>query len=76
MKISFEEFVAKIHAKNYMGTDDDMPNHFDDWISDRDSDAWIRMGQEYGDYCKNYLQDKGKENCLDYNCPHNHPHQK
>lgn len=27
------ELLQDIHAKNYMGTDDDMPESFDNWVS-------------------------------------------
>jgi len=26
--------LQDIHAKNYMGTDDDMPDEFDNWLAD------------------------------------------
>ena len=29
-----EEKLQKAHSKNYMGTDDDMPEAFDSWLVD------------------------------------------
>lgn len=37
----FEEFLKEIHAKNYMGTDDDMPDSFESFITDLDSEELI-----------------------------------
>jgi hypothetical protein len=31
-----EDRLQEIHAENYMGTDDDMPDEFDNWICDLD----------------------------------------
>ena len=37
----FEEFLKEIHAKNYMGTDDDMPDSFDTFITNLDNEELI-----------------------------------
>ncbi len=29
-----EDELQELHAKTYMGTDDDMPDHFDNWLSE------------------------------------------
>ena len=31
---TFEEFLQREHAKDYHGTDDDMPDSFEYWITD------------------------------------------
>ena len=33
----FEDFLKDKHAENYMGTDDDMPDSFDNWLGEQDS---------------------------------------
>lgn len=45
----FEEYLKDIHAKNYMGTDDDMSNNFDTWISRLTNEELI----EYGNHALN-----------------------
>jgi len=37
----FEDFLKEIHAKNYMGTDDDMPDSFESFITDLDNEELI-----------------------------------
>ena len=37
----FEDFLKEQHAKNYIGTDDDMPDAFDDWLTELDVDTLI-----------------------------------
>ena len=29
----FEDYLAEVHGKDYMGFDDDMPDDFNDWVS-------------------------------------------
>jgi len=43
----FEDYLKDVHAKNYTGTDDNMPDAFDNWLSNLD-------GQEYIDYADEY----------------------
>lgn len=45
----FEEFLIDVHAKQYIGLDDDMPDDFDRWLQDLSVDEWL----EYGDKFKN-----------------------
>lgn len=33
---SFEDFLKEKHAEDYHGTDDNMPDAFDDWCGDLD----------------------------------------
>ena len=49
MKIeSFEDFLKDIHAGQYVGTDDDMPEDFDNWLSMLDADEFMSYGEMYG----------------------------
>ena len=43
----FEEYLKEIHAKNYMGTDDDMPDSFDDWLGNLDGEEYIEHGNAF-----------------------------
>lgn len=33
-KKDFEDYLKEIHAEDYHGTDDDMPDAFDSWLGD------------------------------------------
>ena len=43
----FEDFVMDIHAKDYIGCDDDMPDDFSEWLEDRSIDDWIEYGDKF-----------------------------
>lgn len=45
---TFEDYLKEIHAKEYMGTDDDMPDAFDDWLGDLSVDDMLEYGTFYG----------------------------
>jgi hypothetical protein len=45
---TFEEYLQDIHAENYMGTGDDMPDKFDSWISEMDVNEVIELAEKYG----------------------------
>ncbi len=42
----FEEYLKEIHAKNYMGTDDDMPDEFDNWLGSLDGEDYMRYADD------------------------------
>ena len=44
---SFEDYLQDIHAKQYIGIDDDMPDDFNDWLCDLDIEGWINYGEIY-----------------------------
>lgn len=46
MKQSFEDYLKEIHAGTYNGTDDDMPDAFDNW--EPDVDEVIAYAQDWG----------------------------
>lgn len=37
------DILRDVHAKNYNGTDDDMPDAFENWLSDLSDDQIINM---------------------------------
>lgn len=50
-KYSFSQFLAEVHARDYHGTDDDMPDAFDTWLSNLDIDTIIALADEFGQRC-------------------------
>lgn len=49
---NFEDFLKEKHAEDYHGTDDDMPDAFDDWTTTLDADEFIEYANEYGELIK------------------------
>jgi hypothetical protein len=46
---TFEEYLGNIHAEKFPTIlDDDMPDHFDDWLSRLDVSELMVYGQRYG----------------------------
>lgn len=46
---TFEEFLQEKHGNGYMGTDDNMPDAFENWESNLDIQEVEAYAQEYGD---------------------------
>lgn len=55
--MGFENYLKDVHAKEYMGTDDDMPDAFDNWLGDLQADDFIGYADEYA---QAILKDKVK----------------
>ena len=47
MKNDFENFLMEKHAEQYVGTDDMMPDDFNDWVTDLDVEDLIKFGNEF-----------------------------
>ncbi len=47
-KLTFEDFLMEQHGKDYVGTDDMMPDAYNDWIVNLSFDEWITLGDLYG----------------------------
>lgn len=45
---TFEQYLAEVFAKDYMGSDDDMTDKFDDWVCQLDNQEIIDLANEYG----------------------------
>jgi len=52
-KPTFEDFLQDKHSDQYIGLDDDMPDDFNDWITDLEIDEWLELGDEYALLYKN-----------------------
>ena len=58
MKDNFETYLQDQHANEHPDIlDDNMPDAFDDWVSNLDNDEWIRLANQfaYKDKRKVYL---------------------
>ena len=44
---SFTEFLKEKHGANYRGSDDEMPNAWDDWLSNLEIDDLIDYADEH-----------------------------
>ena len=42
----FEDYLKEIHAKQYRGTDDQMPDDFQNWMEDLDNAELIEYGNQ------------------------------
>lgn len=54
---TFEDFLKNEHAKEYHGTDDDMPDAFDHWLEDAQG-YWIELGDQYATTIRDYYQNE------------------
>ena len=47
-KTPFEDFLREKHAEVCTQIlDDDLPDHFDGWVTDLQADDWIDLGEEF-----------------------------
>ena len=46
---NMEEYLREIHAQEYVGTDDDMTEAFEKWLSQLDVDNWLVYSDRYYD---------------------------
>ena len=51
-KNEFEEYLKDVHAENYHGTDDDMPDNFEGWLENMDLDLLLAHGDKFGTMMK------------------------
>ncbi len=43
----FESFLMEKHAEQYIGTDDGMTDHFEDWLQDLDIETLIEYADKF-----------------------------
>lgn len=63
---TFEDYLQFVHSKGYMGTDDDMPDKFDAWMSDLDIEELIEYAEDYARMVKEEFLFKIKTHILSY----------
>lgn len=46
---TFEQYLQEIHAEIFPQIlDDDLSDHFDDWLSELDGEGYIKWAESYG----------------------------
>ncbi|MEA2036116.1 MAG: hypothetical protein U9O94_01305 [Nanoarchaeota archaeon] len=45
--MTFYAYLQDIHAAQYVGTDDCMPDDFEEWLQDLDIEEWLEYGTSY-----------------------------
>lgn len=45
--MKFEEYLQSIHAEKYIGTDDDMPDNFDNWLTGLDNEELTSYAEKW-----------------------------
>lgn len=62
---NFEEYLNTLHAEQYTGVDDDMPEDFNSWLEQFDVNDILQMVK---DYEWNYAREKaGKDYAVEVN---------
>lgn len=51
-KNEFEEYLRDVHAEDYIGTDDDMPDAFEGWLENMGIDLLLAHGDKFGTLMK------------------------
>lgn len=54
MNIDFEDFLQEKHAEDYYWLDDDMPDKYEEWLSNLDIDTLIMYADQYAQQCYKY----------------------
>ena len=47
---TFEEYLKELHAEQYHGVDDDMPDDFNNWLEQFDTTALMEFVKDYEIY--------------------------
>lgn len=50
--MSFEKYLQEQHAEDYHGCDDDMPDAFEHWMSERDVQEIVDYAEAWGETLK------------------------
>jgi len=45
--MTFEQYLQDKHAEQAQCLDDEMPDDFNDWLCDLDSDEWIEYAEKW-----------------------------
>ena len=63
---TFEDYLQEIHAAQYAGLDDDMPDDFNDWLADLDVYEYIEYGDKFAELVAIESHSKGYGEAMDY----------
>ena len=61
----FEEYLKDIHSKHYMGTDDDMSDNFDTWLSKLETSELIYYADDFKNLAEQSLVERAKSEIKD-----------
>lgn len=61
---NFEDYLIDVHAEQYVGLDDDMPDAFDDWIAGLGSEDFTKYANRYAIKYGKYLIEDYKQEVL------------
>lgn len=61
MNDTFEDYLKKIHADGYMGTDDDMPDSFESYLENLDKEEMIKLADQWTKQVLEFAQLKIKQ---------------
>lgn len=51
---TFEDYLKDVHGGLFPTLlDDDMPDHFDNWLGSLDGEEYMKYAQAYGEHCYN-----------------------
>ena len=54
---TFGDYLKCIHAEDYIGTDDNMPDAFDDWLGNLDIDEIMLYAEAYAQTIRNAYEE-------------------
>lgn len=55
----FEDYLKDAHAEEYTGTDDDMPDAYDNWLGELDGEEYIKYADLYAIEVRRHSYQKG-----------------
>jgi hypothetical protein len=67
--MTFEDYLRQQHDKQYRGTDDDMPDAYEAWLSDLQADDFMSYAEVYASkYALEKMEEMSKKmiDCLKY----------
>ena len=69
MKETFIDYLKDVHADNYTGTDDNMPDDFDNWLSDLDGEEYIKFADQWVTKVIEFAQLRVSKIDVDFSAP-------
>jgi hypothetical protein len=62
MNQHIEDYLKELHAKDYHGVDDDMPDAYDAWLTELQADDWIKILADFEATIRESERDKLLQN--------------